>query len=176
MHMLRGVWLLALAAVLALAATACGSGTSGSAAGAAEANTQAPADAQSATVSERDTSLGTILVGGNGMTLYLFEKDTGSESTCNDACAGAWPPLTTSGEPQAGKGVEASRLGTTERKDGSTQVTYAGHPLYFFVKDSAPGDTNGQGVDGFGAEWYVLSPEGMKVENSDEGASTGSGY
>jgi predicted lipoprotein with Yx(FWY)xxD motif len=160
-------------AAVVLAATACG-GESDDNGGNAEAATGAAPAAEGATVDVSDTGLGTILVSNDGMTLYLFEQDTSSESTCYDECAGAWPPLTTSGEPQAGDGVEASKLGTTERTDGSTQVTYGGYPLYFFVKDTAPGDTNGQGVDGFGAEWYVLSPDGMAVEDggcesSDDG-------
>lgn len=172
--MMRRVWLIAPMAALVLAATACGGGANDNGAG-AETATGASSAAAGATVAVRDTDLGTILVSNDGLTLYLFEQDTGSESTCYDACAGAWPPLTTSGEPQAGDGVDASKLGTTDRTDGSTQVTYDGHPLYFFVQDSAPGDTNGQGVDGFGAEWYVLSPAGDKIEgNADD--DSGYGY
>ena len=102
-------------------------------------------------------------------TAYLFEKDTGTASTCSGACADAWPPLTTSGSPTAGGAAKASLLGTTKRADGRMEVTYAGHPLYYFAGDMAPGDTNGEGVDHFGAEWYMVSPSGATVEE-DEGS------
>jgi predicted lipoprotein with Yx(FWY)xxD motif len=117
-----------------------------------------------ATVAVRSTSLGKILTDSQGRTLYLFEKDTGTKSTCSGACAAAWPPLTTSGKPKAGPGLKASLLGTTARSDGSTEVTYNGHPLYTYAGDQGAGDTNGQGLDQFGAEWYVLSPAGSKLE------------
>jgi predicted lipoprotein with Yx(FWY)xxD motif len=117
-----------------------------------------------ATVDVRSTSLGKILVDSQGRTLYLFEKDQGPKSTCSGACAAAWPPLTSSGKPKAGAGVKASLLGTTARSDGSSEVTYNGHPLYSYAGDQGPGDTNGQALDQFGAEWYVLSPAGQKVE------------
>src|SRR5215211_2607424 len=105
-----------------------------------------------------------ILVDGQGRTLYLFEADRGSTSACNGACASVWPPLKTSGKPKAGSGVSASKLGTARRADGSTGVTYNGHPLYTYAGDSGPGQTSGEGIDGFGAEWYVLSATGNKVE------------
>ncbi|MER5215707.1 hypothetical protein ABT063_35585 [Streptomyces sp. NPDC002838] len=122
----------------------------------------------------RSSELGRILVDGEGRTLYLFEADTSEKSTCNDACAQAWPPLTTSGPPKAGEGVKADLLGTTTRDDGSTEVTYNGHPLYYFQGDRKPGDTTGQGLDQFGAEWYVLNADGNKVE--DEGAGENDPY
>jgi predicted lipoprotein with Yx(FWY)xxD motif len=116
-----------------------------------------------ATVNTRHGKLGTFLVGPNGRTLYLFEKDKTSKSTCYDACAGAWPPLLTSGKPKASGSTKASLLGTTKRKDGKVQVTYKGHPLYYFVQDKKAGDTKGQDVDAFGAEWYVLATSGKKI-------------
>lgn len=122
---------------------------------------QPPAPAPSATtVDVRSTSLGDVLVDATGRTLYLFTPDTGGTSTCYGQCATAWPPLLTSGTPVAGSGVDASLLGTTTRTDGSVQVTYAGHPLYYFAKDSAPGQTNGEGVGGV---WYAVSPAGAKA-------------
>jgi predicted lipoprotein with Yx(FWY)xxD motif len=117
-----------------------------------------------ATVAVRTSKLGNILVDGSGRTLYLFEKDKGTTSSCYGACASAWPPYTTTGAPQAGSGASAALLGTTTRTDGKTEVTYHGHPLYYYAADSKPGDTNGQGVKAFGAEWYVLSAAGDKVE------------
>ncbi|MFP3988568.1 hypothetical protein U9R90_13860 [Streptomyces sp. E11-3] len=120
---------------------------------------------EAATVMVREAGdLGPILTDGEGRTLYLFEADEDEKSTCNDACAVAWPPLTTSGEPKAGEKADAELLGTTERDDGSTQVTYNGHPLYFFQNDKKPGDTTGQGVEGFGAAWFALTASGDKAE------------
>ncbi len=121
----------------------------------------APTEAAALAVAQND-DLGTFLVDGSGMTLYLFTKDTAGESTCYDDCASAWPPLLTDGEAAPGEGVDASLLGTTERTDGSTQVTYGGWPLYYWVKDAAPGDTTGQDV---GEVWYVVSPAGEAVHD-----------
>ena len=85
-------------------------------------------------------------------------------STCTGACAQAWPPVTTSGAPKAKGGVKASLLSTTKRSDGSSQVTYAGHPLYYFVGDQSATDIRGEGLKNFGAGWYVLSPAGQKID------------
>jgi predicted lipoprotein with Yx(FWY)xxD motif len=118
-----------------------------------------------AKVGTRHTSLGTVLVDGRGRTLYLFERDKTKKSTCSGACAQNWPPLTTSGAATAGGGVNAHKLGTTKRSDGTTQVTYNGHPLYLFVIDqNKPGSTKGEGVDAFGAEWYVVGTNGKKID------------
>jgi predicted lipoprotein with Yx(FWY)xxD motif len=108
--------------------------------------------------------LGLVLVDSDGMTLYDFHKDKGGESACYGACAAAWPPLLTEGEPQVGNGATRSRLGTTERKDGTTQVTYAGHPLYTFAQDKKPGEANGNNVTAFGAEWYAVKGSGEEPE------------
>jgi len=154
---------------VALAVAGCG-GTSGGnhagAYGAASPTPSAPSAAASggASVALASSKLGKILVDGKGQTLYLFQADTGTASTCNGACAGAWPPLTTAGQPSAGPGVSASKLGTTKRSDGTAEVTFNGHPLYTFSGDSAPGQTNGQGSDAFGAEWDVLSAAGNQIE------------
>lgn len=147
---------LALVAVLALAvgvvaATAGGAYSKGSA----------------AKIGTRHTSLGTILVDAKGRTIYLFEKDKTKKSTCSGACATNWPPVTTSGTPTAAGGVNAHKLGTTKRSDGTTQVTYNGHPLYLFVADqNKPGSTKGEGLKAFGAEWYVLGTNGKKIDKS----------
>ena len=99
---------------------------------------------------------GTFLVDSSGRSLYLFEADKSSTSTCTGACAAAWPPLTTTGAPTAGTGVKASLLGTSKRDDGKMEVTYNGHPLYYFANDSAPGDIKG---DGKGGVWHVAKDE-----------------
>src|SRR5207247_7040127 len=131
---------------------------------AASAKTQAAGASGGASVALASSKLGRILVDGKGKTLYLFEADKGMSSTCNGACASAWPPLTTAGQPTAGPGVSASKLGTIKRTDGEAEVTYNGHPLYTFVGDNAPGQTTGEGSRAFGAEWYVLSASGNKIE------------
>ncbi|GAA1818088.1 hypothetical protein [Actinomadura chokoriensis] len=109
-------------------------------------------------------SLGPILVDGAGRTVYLFEKDKGNQSSCSGSCASVWPPVTTSVKPQPGSGADASKLSTTKRSDGTTEVSYAGHPLYYYAPDgTSSGSTGGQGLDQFGAKWYVLSPSGSAV-------------
>lgn len=110
-----------------------------------------------------DAKLGKHLVDGSGKTLYLFEQDATSSSTCYGDCAKYWPPLLTNGAPQASGGVSASLLGTTKRNDGSTEVTYGGHPLYYVITDHNPGDATGQAVNNFGALWYVIGPDGNKI-------------
>ena len=109
--------------------------------------------------------LGRILVDSKGITLYDFVKDRGTPSSCYGACAALWPPLTTKGKPVAGHGVRASLLGTTKRKDGKLEVTYNGHPLYYFVTDRKPGQTTGQGLNQFGGPWWVLSPAGKEIHH-----------
>jgi len=110
------------------------------------------------------TKLGQVLVDSNGLTVYLFLADKGTMSSCNSAgCMQYWPAVLTTGAPQAGSGVTASLLGTTARADGTTQVTYAGHPLYRFINDKAAGEATGQGVNAFGAPWYVVSPSGAQI-------------
>ena len=111
-----------------------------------------------------NAKLGSILVDSKGMTVYLFVADTGKESTCYTSCATIWPPVLTDGAPQAGAGADASLLGTTTRTDGKVEVTYAGHPLYYFIQDKAAGDAKGQGINGFGALWWVMSPAGAAIQ------------
>ena len=150
-------------AALALAVAGCGGGSGGAYGGSSGAALAAGSGTASVSLAQSD--LGKVLVDGQGRTLYLFEADQGTTSTCDGACASAWPPLTTSGAPIVGAGVSASKLGTTTRGDGTTEVTYNGHPLYTFAGDSAPGETSGQGSDAFGAEWYALSAAGTPIES-----------
>jgi predicted lipoprotein with Yx(FWY)xxD motif len=109
------------------------------------------------------TKLGPILVDSKGITLYDFVKDKGTTSVCYGACAALWPPLLTTSKPVAGAGVKASLLGTTKRKDGKLEITYGGHPLYYFVTDRKPGQTTGQGVNQFGGPWWALSAAGKEI-------------
>jgi predicted lipoprotein with Yx(FWY)xxD motif len=133
------------------------------------------AQAKGAVVSIAKTKLGRIVVNSNGRTLYLFGKDRNGKSACSGQCASFWPPLNTNGKPSVSKGASASLLGTTKRSDGRMQVTYNHHPLYMFAKDKNAGQTNGEGVKAFGAEWYVISPAGSKVDNKSSSGS-GGGY
>jgi predicted lipoprotein with Yx(FWY)xxD motif len=166
----RGTASAAGLAALTLVLAACGaSGTSGSSAygggGHAAAAATPSAAATAATVDLHKSSLGTILVDAQGKTLYLFEADKNGKSVCSGPCATAWPPLLSKGAPQAAMGAIASLIGTTARSDGGSQVTYAGHPLYYFVGDKAAGDVTGQGINKFGAKWYVVGKDGKKIDN-----------
>jgi predicted lipoprotein with Yx(FWY)xxD motif len=158
-----------------LALAGCGGG-GGSSAHAAAPKT---ANGQPATVGVSDSGLGKILVDSQGRTLYLFQKDSGTKSTCFGACASAWPPLPVNGKSTVGSGANASLVGSATRSDGKPQVTYNGHPLYLYTGDSSPGDTNGQGVTAFGAGWFALSAAGNQVSgqpsNSSGGSSSGGG-
>jgi predicted lipoprotein with Yx(FWY)xxD motif len=103
------------------------------------------------------------LTDGSGRALYLWVADKGSKSVCSGECAVDWPPLTTKGTPSAGGGVKAGELGTSARADGAKQVTYNGHPLYYFEGDSGPGTTTGQGSPQFGAKWWLVAPNGAAI-------------
>ena len=118
--------------------------------------------------------IGSYLTDGAGRTLYLFVSDKGATSSCSAACTKFWPPLTSAAAPSASGGANAALLGSFTRSDGSRQVTYAGHPLYYFLQDTAAGDLKGQGSDGFGAKWWVLSPTGQPITASATGSSSGS--
>jgi predicted lipoprotein with Yx(FWY)xxD motif len=128
---------------------------------AAEAEAPAAAAPAATVMVATNDALGSFLVDAEGMTLYLFLNDQPGVSNCYDQCAENWPPLLVEGEPVAGEGADAALLGTTERTDGAMQVTYNGWPLYYFVRDAAPGDTVGQGR---GDVWYVISPAGEQVD------------
>lgn len=122
----------------------------------------------------------TFLVDARGRTVYLFEADTSDRSTCSGSCAKAWPPVTVTSTPQAGGKARQNLLGTTTRGNGDKQVTYDGHPVYYYKGDSRPGDTTGQGLDQFGAKWYVVTPAGDAIKKesaqSPSSSSGGNGY
>lgn len=191
-HALTPLALLALVAVVGLVAAGCGSSSSSSTgeSGSGSANENAssegsggygnrygggssesePASSEAGAESGAGVvslgnaqKLGMVLVDSNGMTLYDFHKDKGTTSSCYGACAEGWPPMLTEGEPSVGNGASSSKLGTTERKDGTMQVTYAGHPLYTFVEDKKPGEANGNDVSAFGGQWYALKGSGEEA-------------
>jgi predicted lipoprotein with Yx(FWY)xxD motif len=118
---------------------------------------------------------GQYLVDGHGQSVYLFEKDEEGESYCKDACAAVWPPLETSTAPRAGTGIQNGALGTIKRDDGDMQVTYHGHPLYYYAADaSTPGKTKGADIEQFGADWYLVNTHGDPVESAGSGSNSGS--
>ena len=165
---------LASAAVVpALILSACGDDDSDNSSSATT-SSKSPSG-QSDTVDVASSDLGKILVDLQGRALYLFLKDSGTTSECSDECANDWPPVTTQGTPTTGTGADASMVGTTTRSDGTTQVTYNGHPVYRFEGDKKAGDTNGEGLVAFGAAWYALSPAGDQVTGSGSSSSGGSG-
>lgn len=174
----RITYALALVVVLALVVAGCGS-DSDSSTGSAYGGKGGGGGAKPAAAEETSESsagdgivsaakvgdLGTVLVDSQGLTLYDFHKDKGSTSSCYGACAAAWPPLLTEGNPQAQGPADRSMLGTTKRRDGTVQVTYNGWPLYTYAGDQAPGEANGNDIDQFGAEWYALQPNGQEPED-----------
>jgi predicted lipoprotein with Yx(FWY)xxD motif len=123
----------------------------------------------------RSSSLGAVLVDARGRTLYLRAIDRSRRSTCYGSCAAAWPPFLTSGRPLAGSGVKQALLGTTTRKDGTRQVTYARHPLYFFGQDTKAGQMSGQAS---GGTWWVLGASGQRITKTSTpaGTTTAPGY
>lgn len=172
-------WLALIALPLGLAGAGliagCGGDDNNTTSPAPTTSATAPSGASTVAVAD-NPELGQILVDADGRTLYRFEKDEPNESYCNGECAKVWPPYTTNGQPKAAKGAEGSKLDTIKRDDGSTQVTYDGSPLYYYVDDAAPGDAKGNELDQFGAEWYALQPSGANAEgNEGGGEATGAG-
>jgi len=160
-------------AVGALLAAGCSSSTPPSTSGGGAAAAGRGGTAGSVAIDARTGPDGSYLTDGSGRTLYLFMADKSGGSACSGACASAWPALTTKGTAAAGSGVTASDLGTITRSDGTKQVTYNGHPLYYFAKDKSAGQAGGQGTVGFGAAWWVVSPVGMAIMMPGAGSSAG---
>jgi predicted lipoprotein with Yx(FWY)xxD motif len=156
---------------LSLLLAACSGGGATTAPTAAPVATTAPASAaassgapsaSAASVSLADASLGKILVDGSGKTLYVFLADTGGTSVCYDKCEASWPVLHSDGNaPTLGTGLDAGDFATTDRKDGSKQVTFYGQPLYYFAGDTAAGDVKGQGLND---KWYVVGADGKPIK------------
>ena len=167
-RLMRLGWSVAGLAAVALVAAACtGGGASSSGAGTYGAGPAPSSGAAMAAVVDlrlRSSKLGQTLVDGQGRTLYLFEADTAGNSTCQGACASAWPPYLSNGATRPGNGVSGALLGSSPRDDGATQVTYHSHPLYYYAGDSRPGDAVGQGLNQFGAKWYVVAASGDKID------------
>lgn len=156
--------LLPLVAVIVAAAIAAIVATTGSSA------RKVHAVAANSAVSIEQTPFGKTLVDANGRTLYLFAADKPNVSTLSAAGRALWPPFTAATKPSATGGALVGKIGTVTGATGAGQVTYNGHPLYYFVGDRNPGQTSGQGLNQFGARWYVLSPSGAAI-TSAPGAS-----
>jgi predicted lipoprotein with Yx(FWY)xxD motif len=162
-----------MTAGIALAATACSSSLSSN--GSTQAPVASSATAQPSSPVAASSGTATMTIGLQsvsgidgkllGRALYLFTADKSSTSTCTGACASAWPPVTASAMPMAGDGVSQSLLGTTKRADGTEQLTYNGHPLYYFSADTGSGMAKGQGVKAFGSDWYVVNAKGSKIDD-----------
>ncbi len=158
----RRKWLVgAFSAAGLLLLAACGASEESNATGGG--GTQAADNGSAAVVKVVESDLGRILADADGRTLYMFTPDRDGISTCYDQCATTWPPLTVDDEQPFGDGVEAAKLGTTERKDGAKQVIFAGQPLYYYAPDRSPGDTKGQGVNDI---WFVVSPDGEPIRTA----------
>ena len=154
----------AIPALLAACGGSSGGGSASAATGAYRSGSSAKVTTGRLTVTTARSPLGTMLVDGTHRTLYLFDADKTDRSSCNGACATVWPPATTSGTPLAAGGAAARLLGVTRRSGGGTQVTYDGHPLYYYAGDQKPAQATGQGLDQFGAEWYVVAPSGRQID------------
>jgi predicted lipoprotein with Yx(FWY)xxD motif len=169
----------AVGAVVLVAACSSGSGSTQAASSAPAASpgssgASSGASSSGATVITTATSsAGAFLTDGSGRAVYLWVKDTGDKSMCTGACAGAWPPVTTTSTVTAAGSAKASDLGTITDSSGAKQVTYDGHPLYYFSGDSGPGTASGQGSDGFGAKWWLIAPNGSDVTGSVSSFSVG---
>ncbi len=166
-------------AISAVVLAGCGSSSSSSSSGATAAaaatsasSTTTAAPAAAITIGTAKGKDGTYLTGASGRAVYLWVADSGGKSACSGACAHAWPPV--EGIPSAGAGVTASDLGTITRSDGSKQVTYNGHPLYYFIADTSAGSVKGQGTNGFGAKWWLVAPSGNALASATS-TSSGSG-
>ncbi|HEU5269172.1 MAG TPA: hypothetical protein VFU36_04545 [Jatrophihabitans sp.] len=167
---------MAAALVLAAACSSSGSGNSAatSSAGATVAAGASPAAGATAVVGTRSGPLGSYLVDGSGRALYLFTSDGTNASSCTQSCLTYWPPLTSLGKPSAASGATTGLLATFSGPGGARSVSYAGHPLYYFLLDKAAGDTKGQGRDDFGAKWWLVAPSGRPITGSASGTPGGS--
>jgi predicted lipoprotein with Yx(FWY)xxD motif len=167
----------ALGVGVALVVAACGGSSSSHSSNSAASSTPSStnASATSVMVKTAHSSAGSYLVGPSGKALYLWVADKNGKSVCSGACAKVWPPLTTTGKPAASGGAMSADLGTITRSDGTKQVTYKGHPLYYYAADTSAGQTTGQGSNSFGAKWWLVAPSGAAITKSVSGGSSSSG-
>jgi predicted lipoprotein with Yx(FWY)xxD motif len=162
---------LASALLVAACSSAASSSPSAPGSSAAAAGSSASSSATGTVITTHAGSAGAFLTDGSGRAVYLWAKDGMNMSACSGACAAAWPPVPATGTLTATGGAKASDLGTITRPGGTKQATYDGHPLYYFVGDSAAGQTNGQGSDNFGAKWWLVAPSGAEITAADTAAA-----
>ena len=160
------VGLLAVAVVIA----GCGSSSSKSSAAASSAASNA-ASSGAVAIGTTSGAVGTYLTGASGRPLYMWVADTGGRSNCAGQCAKFWPPLVATTMPKVTGAAKAGDLGLITRSDGSKQVTYKGHPLYYFLEDSTAGSFHGQGNNGFGAKWWLVAPTGISITKAATSSS-----
>jgi predicted lipoprotein with Yx(FWY)xxD motif len=163
MKRLIPVALVSMAAIAAIVVTGCGS--SGTKAATASASPASSSSSSTTVIKTRTSSHGKYLVDGQGRALYMFEADKHNMSNCPSNCLAIWPGFSAKGMPSVSGGVNAAKLGTAKAADGTTLVTYNGWPLYYYAGDQKPGDTAGQGLNDFGAKWYVVNPSGNKIDD-----------
>ena len=161
-------------AVALMAAAACSSG-SGSSSTSPSAAASANSAGSSTVITTKTSSGGSFLTNGAGRAVYLFMADSSGKSTCDGACAAAWPPVIATSQPTASGGAQAGDLSTITRSDGAKQVTYDGHPLYYFQGDTGPGTDKGQGLNGFGALWWLVAPSGSSITTAVTIGGSGAG-
>ena len=174
--------LLIPAAVAASALIAACGGSSGSSSSASAGAYKAPASASASSAPAASSvklttvkgPMGTYLVGSSDRALYLWVADGTGRSSCAGQCAKFWPPLLASSTPQVAGAVKASDITLIKRADGAMQVAYKGHPLYYFLEDSKSDPTKGQGNDGFGAKWWLVTPSGAAITTATKVSSGGS--
>ncbi len=167
-----------LAVVLAVAACGSSSSTTQTSNASASSSSSTAASSSSASgvrVDMAKGSVGDYLTGPGGRAVYVWAADSTGKSSCSGQCATTWPPLTTTGAAGAGSGVIASHVGTITRSDGAKQVTYMGHPLYYYAGDTGAGSTNGQGSNNFGAKWWLVSPSGAPITKAAAAGGSSSG-
>jgi predicted lipoprotein with Yx(FWY)xxD motif len=176
-----GAWALPVAIAAVTLVAGCGSTTTatGSTQPTNTSSSTPAAGGDAETIGIRSGEYGTYLTADDGRSVYLWEADKGMASSCSSACASVWPPVTTEGAPKAEDGALTADLGTIKRSDGTTQVTYQGHPLYYYAPDAKAGQVSGQGSDSFGAKWWLVGTDGKaitKSDSSDSSSSSGGGY
>lgn len=167
-------------ALLLVAGCASSDGSGGSYGSSGSENDSSASAGASKSIKTHEGDLGTYLTDQSGRTVYMFASDSPGKSTCDGACAKAWPPLTTDDAATTSGGAKSDQLSTITRSDGQTQLAYGGHPLYYFVKDARAGDVNGQGSNGFNAKWWVVAPSGKPITKAKASAKPeqpgGGGY
>jgi predicted lipoprotein with Yx(FWY)xxD motif len=160
-----------LVAAALLAAACSSSSKSGQGGSSATSGNSAAGGGSSVSVETHSGPMGTYLTDASGRSLYVFAADSAGKSNCSGGCASFWPPLTASSATGTG-GAQSSMLSTITRSDGSKQVAYDGHPLYYFKEDTKAGETNGQGFDNFGAKWWLVAPSGQPITGSGGASSS----